>query len=114
MIGNRRRPELVAPAALPTGTRWLRIENRGTRWQGVALSRLRPGRAAQDARAWLRAASGPAPWVRMGGTALLSPGEAVLVELPLVAGDYVLHPLAPDGEARADGFWHPLAVRTER
>ncbi len=103
-----------APAALAAGARWLRVENRGTRLHGLGIGRLRPHRNAMEARAWLRAPSGPAPWVRAGGTAPLSPGEAVLIEVALSPGDYVLFAPWRGGDAQPDGFWHSLAVRQER
>jgi hypothetical protein len=102
-----------APAALAAGARWLRIENRGTLPYSFGFGRLRPRRSADEARAWLRAPSGPAPWLRVGGTAALSPGEAVLIEVSLSPGDYVLFATSPDGSAQPDGFWHALAVRQE-
>jgi hypothetical protein len=105
---------VVAPAALPAGVRWLRVENRGRGLRGVGIGRLRPGRNAAEARAWLQAPSGPRPWVRVGGTAPLSPGEALLVDVPLASGDYVMFGPSPQGDARPDGFWHAFAVRRER
>lgn len=102
------------PAALAAGARTLRVENRGTLLHSVGIGRLRPSRTADGARAWLRAPSGPAPWLRVGGVALLSPGEAVLIGISLSPGDYVLFATSPDGNAEPDGFWHALAVRQER
>jgi hypothetical protein len=106
--------DVRAPGAVPAGARWLRVENRGTRLAGLGIGRLRPGRSAADARSWVQAPSGPRPWVRVGGTAPISPGEALLVEMPLASGDYVLFAPSEADEARADGFWHALAVRRER
>lgn len=103
-----------APAALAAGARWLRIENRGTRLHGVDVGRLRPRRTPDDARRWLQAPSGPAPWLRVGGSGLLSPGQTVLAEVPMSPGEYVLFATAPDGSPQPDGFWHALSVRRER
>lgn len=103
-----------APAALAAGARWLRVENHGSLLHSLAVGRLRPRRNADEARAWLRAPSGPAPWLRVGGTAPLSPGQSVLVEVSLSPGDYVLFGTSPRGEAQPDGFWHALSVRQER
>lgn len=108
--------EIAAPLVVTPGPHALRIENAGTRPHALAIARLRHGRGLGQARDWLRGETGPAPMIRVSGTAPLSPGRATLLAVTLPAGDYVVYaPIETSESTRVeDALVRALAVRAEK
>jgi hypothetical protein len=108
--------EIAAPLVVAPGPHALRVENDGTRPHALAIARLRHGRGLGQAREWLRAEPGPAPMIRVAGTAPLSPGRAILLAFTLPVGDYVVYaPTEKSESTRAEeALVRALAVRAEK
>ena len=98
------------PRAIRPGNHRVRFENRGREVHEMVAMPLAPGRTIDDAKAYL---SGPAPPVAPGGPPvdrtsavslpLLDRGEALVGELTLTRGNWVIACLLPD---RAGGPRH--------
>jgi hypothetical protein len=79
------------------------------------LARLRDGKSAADALAWIAAGqSGAAPFTLVGGTTPMAQGAAVWMPFVFTKGSYALLPMALDqasGELRyASGDVAAIAV----
>lgn len=102
-------PEIAA------GRRTIRVENAAAQPHEVAVMRLAPGKTAQDVMAWMQTQAGPPPMTLMGGTSLLSTGEANTITAEFEPGEYALFcfvPDAKDGKPHiAHGMVRQLTVR---
>ena len=91
---------------LAPGRHVVRVLNRGTAPHEFAILQLNPGKALQDANAWLQSGErGPAPATFYGGVQSVEPGGSAVLHIRLESGKY----LVGDGET---GVFSHLTVRS--
>ena len=90
-------PEITA------GRRSIDVVNEAEQPHEAVLMRLEPGKTPQDLLAWIKRPQGPPPATPMGGTSILSRGEANRISVDFTPGEYVLLCFVPDA---GDGRLH--------
>lgn len=98
----------IPAVPLTEGTRFIRVINDGPQPHELVLLRLAPGKTFADVIAW--GEKGPPPFSAVGGTVGMVPGEEMLVEATLVAGEYVMICFVPDRKDGKPHFAHGMAM----
>ena len=91
--------------AIAAGHRTIRVDNQAQQPHEVVMVRLAPGKTAADMVQWLHKMQGPPPGAPVGGTTLLSKGNANDVTADFEPGEYALLCMVPDA---GDGKPHVM------
>lgn len=83
-------------SVLKPGGHIFRVENESEEPHEVDIVRMNDGASAEQVMAWVSGPPGPPPFDPVGGTMVLSKGQASFVPITLAAGQYMLLCFVPD------------------
>jgi hypothetical protein len=93
---------------LTAGKHTIRIENAASQSHELFLSKLAPGKKAEDIPAWLLKMDGPPPTDPMGGVPAIAPKMVTYITVDLTPGDYALICFLDDPKDGKPHFAHGM------